>query len=84
MVLVADTSELLDEVYRLRYQVYCVEMTYEAGRDGKEYDEFDNRAHHVLLVHRASGEAIGTVRVIPPSPIVGLLGLPMTWLTAPR
>jgi N-acyl-L-homoserine lactone synthetase len=82
-VLVADTPELLEEVFRLRYQVYCVERAFEPGRNGKECDEFDSRARHVLLVHRASGDPIGTVRVIPPSPTTGLQSLPMTSLSAP-
>ncbi len=34
IVLVADTPELLSEVFRLRYQVYCVEKGYEPGYDG--------------------------------------------------
>ena len=37
----ASTPSLLDQVYRLRYQVYCVENDYEdAGRqaEGRETD----------------------------------------------
>lgn len=82
-VLIADTPELLEEVFHLRYQVYCLERGFEPGSGGKESDEYDSRARHVLLIHRASGNAIGTVRVIPPSPTIGLLGLPMTRVTAP-
>ena len=75
-VLLADTSDLLEEVFRLRYQVYCVERGFEEGRGGKEVDQFDEAARHVLLRHRESGEAIGTVRIIP-SLANGLEGLPM-------
>jgi N-acyl-L-homoserine lactone synthetase len=83
VVVVANTPELREEVFRLRYQVYCVERAFEPGCDGKEFDEFDSRAGHVLLVHRASGDPIGTVRVIPPSPTAGLRGLPMSSICAP-
>jgi N-acyl-L-homoserine lactone synthetase len=77
IVLVADTPELIADVFRLRYQIYCVEKGYEPGYDGMESDEFDSDARHVLLIHRASGEPVGTVRIVPPSPSSGLHGLPM-------
>ena len=48
-----------------------------------ELDEFDSDARHVLLIHRASGEAVGTVRVIPSSATSGVRGLPMTAVCAP-
>jgi len=76
-VLIADTPDLLEEVFRLRYQVYCIERGFEPGCGGKELDEFDSQARHVLLVHRASGEPIGTVRVIPSCLTGGVNGLPM-------
>jgi N-acyl-L-homoserine lactone synthetase len=83
IVLVADTPELISEVFRLRYQVYCVEKGYEPGCDGMESDEFDSDARHVLLIHRASGEPVGTVRIVPSSPTSGLRGLPMNAVCAP-
>ena len=83
IVLVADTPELMSEVFRLRYQVYCVEKGYEPGYNGTESDEFDSAARHVLLIHRASGEPVGTVRIVPSSPKSGLRGLPMTAVCAP-
>jgi N-acyl-L-homoserine lactone synthetase len=82
-VLVADAPELLSEVFRLRYQVYCVEKGYEPGYDGMESDEFDSDARHVLLIHRASGEPVGTVRIVPSSPTLGMRGLPMNAVCAP-
>lgn len=63
----ADTPALLDQAYRLRYQVYCVENAFEdpAGQmDGRETDGDDDRSVHTLLVHRRSGTVAGTVRVI--------------------
>jgi N-acyl-L-homoserine lactone synthetase len=82
VVLVADTPELLSEVFRLRYQVYCIEKGYEPGCNGMESDEFDHDARHVLLIHRASGEPVGTVRVVPSSPASGGRGMPMTAVCA--
>lgn len=63
----ADTPALLDQAYRLRYQVYCVENAFENPAEqigGRETDGDDDRAVHTLLVHRRSGVVAGTVRVI--------------------
>jgi N-acyl amino acid synthase of PEP-CTERM/exosortase system len=65
----ADTPALLDRVYEIRYQVYCVENPFESPADnlgGREMDADDDRAAHLLLIHRESGEAAGTARVILP------------------
>jgi N-acyl-L-homoserine lactone synthetase len=48
-----------------------------------ESDEFDSEARHVLLIHRASCEPVGTVRIVPSSPASGVRGLPMTAVCAP-
>ena len=68
-VIPATTPELLDQAYRLRYQVYCREHVYEAPDEHphqRETDEFDNRSVHSLLVDRVNGTVTGTVRLILP------------------
>jgi N-acyl amino acid synthase of PEP-CTERM/exosortase system len=68
-VIRADTPALLDRVYEIRYQVYCLENAFEdpaQNLGGREIDTDDDRAAHVLLIHRESGEAAGTARVIFP------------------
>jgi N-acyl amino acid synthase of PEP-CTERM/exosortase system len=63
----ASTPFLLDQVYRLRYQVYCVENAYRDRQlEGRETDIYDERSVHALLVHRRSEAVAGTVRVILP------------------
>lgn len=65
----ADAQGLRDRVYRIRYQVYCVENPFEdpaENPDGREIDAEDERAAHILLVHRESGADAGTARVIFP------------------
>lgn len=67
----ADTPELVEQVHRLRYEVYCVENAFEppdAFHDGLEIDRFDRRSRHALLVHRPTGGFAGTIRVILPEP----------------
>jgi N-acyl-L-homoserine lactone synthetase len=63
----ADTPELIREAHRLRYQVYCLERGYKLDGEGLEIDEYDTRAHHVVLCHRRSGEVLGTARLVLPS-----------------
>ncbi len=65
----ADTPELLDHAYRLRYQVYCRERCYEesgAFPDQREIDRFDNRSVHSLVVSRIDDSCLGTVRLVFP------------------
>lgn len=70
----ANTEELRNIGYRLRYEVYCVEHPFEDpadNADGLERDEFDDRALHSLLMYRARGTAAGAVRLILPQPGAG-------------
>ena len=60
----ADTPELVAEACHLRYQVYCLEHDFETPQGQIESDEFDCRARHVVLRHRASEVTIGTVRLV--------------------
>lgn len=56
-----------ERVYHLRYQVFCHELGYampHAG--GREFDDYDRCAEHVLLSHRISGADAGCVRLIHP------------------
>lgn len=78
---VATTPELLEGVFRLRYQVYVDEFGYEhAGDhpDGKETDEWDPFSIHMAALN-PEGEVIGTIRLVLNS--VG--GLPTLNAVAP-
>jgi N-acyl amino acid synthase of PEP-CTERM/exosortase system len=68
-VIPADTPERIDEVFRLRYQVYCVENPFENPAehlDGLEHDAYDSHAVHSLLIHRPTGTVAGAVRLVLP------------------
>jgi len=76
----ADTPALREKVYRLRYQVYCCENPFENPEEHLQHlemDVFDSRSIHSLIVDRASGSAIGTVRLILPDPENAHAGLPI-------
>ncbi|MCH8537170.1 MAG: PEP-CTERM/exosortase system-associated acyltransferase, partial [Alkalimonas sp.] len=68
-MLIADSDKLKEEVYAIRYQVYCEEL----GFIDKtfflrqlEQDDFDLHSVHFLIRHKASGQFAGTVRLILP------------------
>jgi len=65
----ANCPELREEVFRIRYQVYCKEIKIAGpdvcnNRKHLETDAYDERSIHCLLRHRTSGEAVGVVRLI--------------------
>ena len=81
------SEQLLDAVYRLRYQVYCVENAFEnpdEHLDGRESDALDDRSVHAALIHRSTERVVGTVRIVLPDPELGLDSLPITALADPE
>lgn len=70
-LVLATTPELCEEVYRLRYQVYCQELQYESAAkfpNQQESDIYDRRSIHCLLQDRESQTYAGCVRVILAQP----------------
>jgi len=67
----ADTPELLEEVFSLRFKVLCVDNAIPGFNsvdypDRLEIDEYDHRSIHILLRHQPSGTFIGTARLVLP------------------
>ena len=59
----------LDNVYKLRYEVYCLERGFEDSKQfpqEQEIDIYDARSIYTLLQHNKSGEFVGTARLILP------------------
>ncbi|CAG1020648.1 hypothetical protein DOJK_00491 [Patescibacteria group bacterium] len=66
-MILADSEELKQEVYKLRHQVYCQEKHFITPRaDGLEYDQYDERASHYLIKYRQTEEYMATTRLILP------------------
>jgi len=60
----------IEEAFRLRYQVYCLDRGFESADScptGMERDRYDDFALHCLLRDRAGERPIGTVRLIQPA-----------------
>ena len=70
----ADSADLLEEAYRLRFQVLSLEEhvpDFETHKyaDGLERDDYDRRSVHSLLRYRPTGKFVGTVRLILCDPV---------------
>lgn len=65
----AETDDLREWSYRLRYQVYCIENAFEPVAENpgeRETDRYDPQSVHSLLVHHPTGAVVGTTRLILP------------------
>lgn len=66
LVRYARTPEELDDVLRLRFEVFNLELgeglreSFETGRDE---DAFDAVCRHLMVVERATGDVVGTYRM---------------------
>ena len=65
----AESPQLQDEVFRIRHQVYCEDLSYESVTpDGRERDEYDRHSKHLLLRTAKTGVRVGCTRLILPRP----------------
>src|SRR5438034_83506 len=61
---IADTTEMRDQVYRLRYSGYFRQGSIDARADERFSDRFDAELNHFsFLVRDAAGAAVATVRI---------------------
>lgn len=71
-VVLCTTPSLLEKAKNIRHEVFCIENGYEKINLNKiEEDKFDTLSHHLLAVHRRTGDAIATMRLIV-SPVLPL------------
>lgn len=62
----AQSPEDLDEVLRLRFEVFNLELgegLAESFATRRDQDEFDLQCHHLLVEHEPSGKVVGTYRI---------------------
>lgn len=72
-IIFANTPELLEEAYRLRYKVLCIEQRlpgFEASKYSHdlEKDDYDQHSVHILVRHKPSNTYVGTARLILADP----------------
>ena len=68
-IIPATSPQLLDQVFRIRFDVLCLDKvveTFEKDKypDGLEFDEYDERSQHYLVYHKESDTFAATVRLI--------------------
>ena len=71
-VVPADTIRLIEAAYRLRYQVYCQENSYEDATsfpDQMEFDEYDLHSPQSMVRCRVTGHHAGLVRLVLANPV---------------
>ncbi len=65
----ADSIDLKNAVFKLRYDVYCAELGYEKNcPEDREEDNFDKYSKHVLIKHKGTSIYAGCVRLVTPPP----------------
>ena len=67
---IALNDKRINEIFRLRFKVYCLECGYENACDylnHQESDEYDDVATHFCACEADSSKIIGTARIILPS-----------------
>lgn len=63
----ATTTETINKVLEVRYQVYCIDKSFEdASRfaNKREHDAYDPRSSHALIRHRKTGDSVAAVRLV--------------------
>ncbi len=66
-VQLATSPELINEVFEVRYQVYCIDRSFEDPKcfvDKREHDAYDPRSAHALIRHRVTGDSVAAVRLV--------------------
>lgn len=66
-VQLAMCPETIDEVFAVRYQVYCIDRPFEDPNcfaDKREHDAYDPRSAHALIRHRITGDSVAAVRLV--------------------
>ena len=63
----ATSPDAINEVFQVRYQVYCIDRPFEDPNcfvDNREHDSYDPRSAHALIRYRATGQSVATVRLV--------------------
>lgn len=63
----AKSPEAINEVFEVRYQVYCIDRPFEDPNsfvDQREHDAYDPRSAHALIRHRITRDPVAAVRLV--------------------
>jgi putative hemolysin len=61
---IADKEEEVDSALMLRFHVFGRELHRDFQfKNGRDYDEYDDQCHHLIVVEKATGNVVGTYRL---------------------
>ncbi|OEY67628.1 PEP-CTERM/exosortase system-associated acyltransferase [Marinobacter sp. X15-166B] len=63
----ATCPKVINEVFKVRYQVYCIDRPFEDPNcflDKREHDAYDPRSAHALIRHQITGDSVAAVRLV--------------------
>jgi N-acyl amino acid synthase of PEP-CTERM/exosortase system len=83
----AMSPETVNEVFEVRYQVYCIDRPFEDPNcfaDKREHDEYDPRSAHALIRHRMTRDSVAAVRLVMAADQPELADFPMEETCFPR
>lgn len=63
----ATSTEAINEVFEVRYQVYCIDKPFEDPScfvNKREHDAYDPRSAHALIRHRITRDSVAAVRLV--------------------
>lgn len=66
-VQLATSPEVINEVFQVRYQVYCIDRPFEDPNcflDKREHDAYDPRSAHALIRHGITEDSVAAVRIV--------------------
>lgn len=66
-IAIADNDAERELAWRIRHDVFLAEMQGRPRADGLEHDDFDDEYDHVVVTSAATGEAVGTCRMVSSS-----------------
>lgn len=59
----AQTKQQVLECFRLRYEVFCMEMAGNTKVNGIDFDRYDAFCDHLVIQHEPTGKIVGTYRM---------------------
>lgn len=66
-VQLAESPDTINEVFEVRYQVYCIDRPFEdptCFTDKREHDIYDPHSVHGLIRHTITGDSVAAVRLV--------------------
>ena len=59
----ARTKKEVLECFKLRHEVFCIEMAGNPKRSKLDFDQYDNFCDHLIIVHEPTSKIVGTYRM---------------------